>query len=234
MSDYNLSLSVRTETGKKALALREEGLVPSVIYGGKSEILAKSPYNETEKVLKLAGYHSPIDLTIDDKKTMAIVKSVQLDPISRRIINVSFQAVSANKLVEATTPIVLINFEASDANKAHLTLDQVMEEIDVKAKPADLPKELTIDVSKLATTEDKIFIKDIILPAGVELADKEISPETVIANVYDAVAEAAAREEAERAAAEAAQVEAADVPSDNGAKPEEEAPAEEASAEKTE
>ena len=234
MSDYNLSLSVRTETGKKALALREEGLVPSVIYGGKSEILAKSPYNETEKVLKLAGYHSPIDLTVDDKKTMAIVKSVQLDPISRRIINVSFQAVSANKLVEATTPIVLINFEASDANKAHLTLDQVMEEIDVKAKPADLPKELVIDVTKLATTEDKIFVKDIVLPAGVELADKEISPETVIANVYDAVAEAAAREEAERAAAEAAQVEAADVPSENGAKPEEEAPAEETAAEKTE
>ena len=226
MSDYNLSLSVRTETGKKALALREEGLVPSVIYGGKSEILAKSPYNETEKVLKLAGYHSPIDLTVDDKKTMAIVKSVQLDPVSRRIINVSFQAVSANKLVEATTPIILVNFEASDANKAHLTLDQVMEEIDVKAKPADLPKELTIDASKLATTEDKIFVKDIVLPAGVEFADKELSPEAVIANVYDAAAEAAAREEAEKAAAEA-QVDAADVPSDNGTKPEE-APTEEA------
>ena len=159
MSDYNLSLSVRTETGKKTLALRENGLVPSVIYGGKSEILAKSPYNETEKVLKLAGYHSPIDLTVDDKKTMAIVKSVQLDPVSRRIIAVSFQEVSANKLVEATTPIVLANFEASDANKAHLTLDQVMEEVDVKAKPADLPKELVIDVAKLATTEDKVFIK---------------------------------------------------------------------------
>lgn len=219
MSDYNLSLSVRTETGKKALALREDGLIPSVIYGGKSEILAKSPYNETEKVLKLAGYHSPIDLVVDDKKTMAIVKSVQLDPVSRRIINVSFQEVSANKLVEATTPIVLSGFEASDASKAHLTLDQVLEEIDVKAKPADLPKELVIDASKLATTEDKIFIKDLALPAGVELADKELDENTVIANVYDPAAEAAAREAADKAAAEA-QVDAANVPSDNGATPE--------------
>ena len=231
MSDYNLSLSTRTETGKKALALREDGFIPSVIYGGKSDILAKSPYNETEKVLKLAGYHSPVDLTIDDQKTMAIVKSVQLDPVSRRIINVSFQAVSADKLVEATTPIVLTGFETSQANVAHLTLDQVMEEIDVKAKPADLPKELTIDASKLATTEDKIYVKDLVLPSGVELADKELSAETVIANVYDAVAEAAAREEAERAAAEAAPVDAADVPSDNGEKPAEEAQTEEAKAE---
>lgn len=229
MSEYNLSLSTRTETGKKALALRAEGLVPSVIYGGKSEILAKSPYNETEKVLKLAGYHSPIDLVVDDKKTMAIVKSVQLDPVSRRIVAVSFQAVSASKPVEATTPIILTGFEGSDASKAHLTLDQVMEEIDVKAKPADLPKELAIDASKLATVEDKIFIRDLVLPAGVELADKELDPETVVANIYDAAAEAEAREAAEKAAAEAAPVDAADVPSENGAKPEE--AAEEAKAE---
>lgn len=222
MSDYNLSLTVRTETGKKALALREEGLIPSVIYGGKSEILAKSPYNDTEKVLKLAGYHSPVDLVVDDKKTMAIVKNVQLDPVSRRIVAVSFQAISANKLVEATTPIVITGFDSSDASKAHLTLNQIMESIDVKAKPSDLPKELVVDASKLATVEDKLSIKNLALPAGVEFADKELDPETIIASVYDAVAEAEAREAADKAAAESGEVSAADVPSDNGEKPTEE------------
>ena len=149
---------------------------------------------------------------------MAIVKSVQTDPVSRRIIAVSFQAISAKQAVEATTPITVINFETSEANKIHLTLDQVLEEIDVKAKPADLPKELTVDGSKLATVEDKLFVKDLVLPSGVEFADKELDPETVIANVYDAAAEAAAREEADKNAEE---VSAADVPSENGAKPEE-------------
>lgn len=222
MSDYNLSLAVRTVTGKKALALREEGLVPSVIYGGKSEVLAQSPYNETEKVLRLAGYHSPIDLMVGEKKTMAIVKSVQTDPVSRRIMAVSFQEVSASKAVEATTPIIVENFETSGASKAHFSLDQVLEEIDVKAKPADLPKSLTIDGGKLATIEDKLLVRDLVLPKGVELADKELEPETVIANVYDPAAEAEAREAAEKAAAEATPVEAADVPADNGSKPEEE------------
>lgn len=226
MSDYNLSLALRTETGKKALALRKEGLVPSVIYGGKSEVLAKSPYNETEKVVRLAGYHSPVDLVIDDKKKLAIVKSVQTDPVSRRIIAVSFQEVSAKKAVEATTPIVVKDFETSEASKAHLSLDQVLEEIDVKAKPADLPKEIVIDGSKLATTEDKLFVCDLVLPAGVELADKELDPETVVANVYDAAAEAEAREAEDKAAAEAGEMSAADVPADNGSKPEEAAPAE--------
>ena len=220
MSDYNLSLAVRTVTGKKTLALREAGLVPSVVYGGKSEILAQSPYNETEKVLKLAGYHSPIDLIIDDKKTMAIVKTVQTDPVSRRIVAVSFQKISATQAVEATTPIVVKDFETSDASKAHLSLDQVLEEIDVKAKPADLPKELIVDGSKLATVEDKLFVKDLQLPTGVELADKELDPETLVANVYDAAAEAEAREAADAAAATEQPVNPADVPADHGSKPE--------------
>ena len=103
MSDIKLSLEKRTIAGKKLAGLRADGLIPSVIYGGKEPILAQSTYNDTEKALKIAGYHSAIDLTIDGKKAMAIVKNVALDPVSRKIMNVEFQAISANEVVEATT-----------------------------------------------------------------------------------------------------------------------------------
>ena len=177
-----------------------------------------SEYVSTEKVLLGAGYHSPIDLDIAGKKQLAIVKDVQLDPVSRKIVNVEFHAVSADAAVEATTPIVIINFEASEASKIyHFAMTQAMEEIDVKAKPADLPKELTVDASSLSSVDDKIVLSDIKLPAGVELADKEMSGEQVVASLYDPAAEAAARE----AEAEKPSEEAADVPADNGAKPEE-------------
>ena len=227
MSDNKLSLEKRSVAGKKLAGLRASGLIPSVIYGGKGEpILAQSTYNDTEKVLRAAGYHSTIDLMIDGKAQMVIVKNIDVDPVSRKIINVEFQAVSADKAVEATTPIVFVGFETSEANKLHYTLLQVMEEIDVKAKPADLPKELSVDASKLATLDDRLTVSDIVLPKGVELADKELDREQVIANLYDPAAEAAAREAEEAAAAEQ-NTDAADVPSDNGSKPEEEAPAEE-------
>ena len=150
MAEYKLTLEKREITGKKLKGLREKGMIPSVIYGGKEPILADSEYVATEKVLNGAGYHSPIDLDIDGKKQLAIVKDVQLDPVSRKIINIEFQAISANEVVEATTPIVIVNFEASDASKLyHFALTQAMEEIDVKAKPADLPKELEVDASNL-------------------------------------------------------------------------------------
>ena len=219
MAEYKLTLKKRELTGKKLKGLREEGLIPSVVYGGKEPVLAASLYVETQKVLEKAGYHSPIDLDLEGKKHLAIVKDVQVDPVSRKIVNIEFQAISANEVVEATTPIVIVNYEASEASKIyHFAMTQVMEEIDVKAKPADLPKELEIDASNLKEVDDKLTLANIVLPKGVEFADKELDSEQVVASLYDPAAEAAAREAEETAEAP---VEAADVPADNGTKPEE-------------
>lgn len=221
MAEYSLKLDKRELTGKKVKTLRDNGMIPSVVYGEGDPKMGASEYVATEKVLESAGYHSPIDLDIAGKKQLAIVKDVQLDPVSRKIVNIEFQAIKADSVVEATTPIAIINFEASDASKIyHFAMTQAMEEIDVKAKPADLPSELTIDASALANVDDKLTIANIVLPKGVEFADKEMSPEQVVASLYDPAAEAAAREAEEKAAAEAEPVAAADVPSDNGAAPE--------------
>ena len=218
MADYSLTLKKRTETGKKLKNLRADGMIPSVVYGAGEPILTASEYVSSDKVLMEAGYHSPIDLDIDGKKQLAIVKDVQLDPVTRKIVNVEFHAISADVAVEATTPIVIVNFEASEASKIyHFAMTQAMEEIDVKAKPADLPKELTVDASSLKELDDKITLADIKLPAGVEFADKELDKEQVIASLYDPAAEAEKRE----AEAEEPTVEATDVPADNGKKSEE-------------
>ena len=221
MAEIKLSLEKREAVGKKLAALREAGKVPAVIYGGGSEpILVQAEYNEIEKVLRLAGYHSTVSLNIAGKDQLAIVKNIDINPVSRKLVNVEFQAVSADEVIEATTPIVLEGFDTSEANKLHYVVLQVMEEIEVKAKPADLPEKITADASKFTSLDDKLTIADLKLPKGVELADKELASDQVIASIYDPAAEAAAREAEEAAAAEA-NVDAADVPSDNGSKPEE-------------
>lgn len=194
---YKLDLQKRTEQGHKAKALRKAGLVTSVVYGGKEPVLTSSGYNETEKVLGEAGYHSPIELAIDGGKQLAIVKNVSVDPVSRRIMNVEFQAVSADEVVEATAPITIMDFEQSEAAKKHYAILQVLEEVEVKAKPSMLPKEVVVDASKMAELDDRLTLADLQLPGSVELADKELSIETVVANVYDPAAEAEKRESEE-------------------------------------
>lgn len=209
MSEEKLQLAKRELTGKKLKKIREQGLIPSVVYGGDKEpLLTASPYNITEKALKSVGYHSPIDLDLSGKEQMAMVKNVDIDPVKRTIRNVEFQTISADDVVEATTPIVIIGFETSEAAKTNLSTLQVLEEIDIKAKPADLPSQLEVDASRITSVDDRLTIADIKLPKGVELSDKELDPETAVATIFDPAAEAAARE-AEEAAAAAAEAESA-------------------------
>ncbi len=189
-----LSLNKREATGKKLRSLREEGMVPSVVYGGEMPIMTVSNYNETEKTLRAVGYHSPVELDLDGAAQLAIVKNIDIDPVSRRIMNVEFQAISADKVVEATTPIKVMNYDQSEAAKKHFVLQQVLEEVDVKARPSDLPQELVVDAKSLAGTDDKLTLADLEMPEGVELSDKELALATAVATVYDPAVEAAARE----------------------------------------
>ena len=208
MAEYKLTLTSRDVTGKKLKSLRAEGLIPSVVYGGKEPILASSQYVETEKVLEKAGYHSPIDLEIDGKKKLAIVKDVQIDPVSRKIINIEFQGISAREVVSAVTPIVIVDFEASEASKTHhFAMIKALEEIEIKAKPADLPKELAINAAGLENVDDKLTLRDIVLPEGVAFADKEIDLEQVVVSLYDPAVEAEKREAEAAEAAEATEEE---------------------------
>ena len=81
MNEISLKLSKRTATGKKVTKLRKSGIIPSVIYGGQEEpIMAESAAVETIKVARAAGRHTPVHLTIDGKKQLAIIKAIDLDP----------------------------------------------------------------------------------------------------------------------------------------------------------
>ena len=75
------------------------------------------------------------------------------------------------------------------------------------------------DASAMKAVDDKLTIADLVLPKGVELADKELDKEQVVASLYDPAAEAEKREAEDKAAAETGTVDAADVPADNGSKP---------------
>ncbi|MDR2063519.1 MAG: 50S ribosomal protein L25 [Candidatus Nomurabacteria bacterium] len=205
-----LALQKRDVSGKKVKALRRQGLVTSVVYGkGIAPILTQSEYNPTEAAVTVSGYHSPIDLTIDGKAQLAMVKNVDIDPVRRTILNIEFQGISADEVVWAETPIALVGLGNSEAEKMHFSILQVLESVEVKAKPADLPEALEIDITHLASVGDSVTLGDIKLPKGVEFAEKDVDLEQVIANVYDPIAEAEAEAKADEEAAKAAATETA-------------------------
>lgn len=213
MTNIALTLNERTAAGKHVAKLRADGLVPSVVYGGHADPIAtQSPIIETTKVAHAAGKHSPVTITIDGKKKLAIIKSIDIHPVKHHIRHIAFHTIKQNEIITTEVPIHLTGLGESEAEKAGLVVLQAIEHIQVKAKPADLPESLELSVAGLASDEDKLTLADITLPTGVEYDDIEQDTTLVVANVYEPGALQAAND----AAGGDATLDEADVAAENG------------------
>jgi len=197
MSEISLKLEKRTAEGKQVIKLRKNDIVPSVVYGGQIEALStQSPLVETSKAVNDAGRHTPIDIVIDGKKNLAIIKAIDIDPVNHKLRHVAFHKIKQNDVITTEVPIVLIGKGESPAERIGLVILQAIEQIEIKAKPANLPESLELSIVELKTVDDKLTVGDLTLPKGVEFADVDQDIELVIANVYEPGALQAANEAA--------------------------------------
>jgi large subunit ribosomal protein L25 len=175
-----LKAKIREVVGKKVKLLRKEGLIPAVVYGHKIEARNLSVNGiELNKVYDKAGESALIELEIEGKKVNALIHDTQNDPMSGKISHVDFFEVNMKEEVE--TEIRLEFVGESEAVKAHGgVLIKNMDEIMVKCLPSDLPEKYEIDISKLATFDDVIAVKDLKISDKVEIM---LDGETVIALV---------------------------------------------------
>ena len=207
MNEIVLKLEKRTIAGRKLPSLRDSDIIPGVVYGGHDEpMMVQSPKIEITKVVKSAGKHTPVNLLINGKKKLAIIKSIDIDPVKHILRHVAFHTIKQDEIITTEVPLILTGLGESAAEKAGLVILQAIEHIEVKAKPADLPESIEISVLDLATTEDKVTVANIKLPVGVEFADVDQDLELVIANVYEPSALQAANEATGGEAEEEAEV----------------------------
>lgn len=162
MSSDSITLKVteRKEFGKAVKALRGQGLVPANIYErGKVSQAVSADFGEITKVYKQAGKHHPVELDVDGKKRLALIKDVDVRVGKGTITHIAFHAVKRNEKVEAEVPVKLIG--EVPAEKTGLLVLQNLDTVIVEAVPANLPNELTIDGSKMVEDGDKVTVADI-------------------------------------------------------------------------
>src|SRR6478735_1803164 len=169
-----LKVDERTVHGKKVAKLRQEGLVPAVVYGPGIEPMAvQVPHNVMEKAYQAAGKHAPVHLTIGTKKKITMIKDIEINPVRRTISHVSFHAVKASDPVVAEVPIRLVGEGESEAEKVGLIVLQNLDKIEVKALPMDLPDAVEVNITELKEPGEKVLLSDAVLPEGVEFVEHE-------------------------------------------------------------
>jgi large subunit ribosomal protein L25 len=160
----SLSAKIRKDFGKKTEKIRQQGLVPSILYGPKVEnIPLEIDLKEFEKAYKEAGESSLIEVKVDKKTFLVLIHAVEIDAVSQKPIHVDFYQPKLDEEIEATVPLVFEG-ESLAVKDFGGTLVKNVHELEVKALPQDLPHEIRVDISVLKTFDDSIAVKDLVLP----------------------------------------------------------------------
>lgn len=174
-----LSAKIRKEFGKKVKSLRKKGVLPAVLYGPKLKEAQPLELDEKdfEKVYQEAGESALISLEVGGKKVLVLIHEVQLEPLTGKPIHVDFYQPKLEEEIEAKAPLVFEG-ESKAVKELEGTLIKNISEVEVRAKPQNLPPEIKIDIIGLRTFEDNIKISDLKIPPGVKILRK---PEEIIA-----------------------------------------------------
>jgi len=189
MENLTLRAKKRTVLGKQNKRLREQGFIPAVVYGKKTNSCSLQVNSQDFKdVYKKAGDTDIIDLIIEDGGKEQ-TKSVLVQDVSNHFldglpIHIDFYEVEMDKPITTNVPISFIG--ESPAVKLGGILVKPMKEIEIEALPRDIPHEIFVDISMLTDFGQKLYVRDINLPPKVKaLIDENATMVTVDAPITD-------------------------------------------------
>ena len=188
MAQIQLTVHPR-ESGTKSQrkVLREEGLVPGVLYGvGKKPIMVKVVEKEIRRVFKEASSENVIlTLTIEnaakkDSKKTVIVKDIQRDPLRQRWLHVDFQEISLSQRLRTMVQVIPVGTAVGVAQQGG-TLDRVLREVEVECLPTDIPEKIEVDITNLSIGKS-LYVRDLSVSDKVKiLSDPNLPILSVVA-----------------------------------------------------
>ena len=142
----------------KAKKLRREGYTTGVLYGRemKENVALKYAEKDALSFIKKAKEGAQTMLDIAGEKVDALVKNIDYDPLSKKILALDFQALVAGEVVSATVPVTFVNEEVVQG-----VFEPEITEIHYKADPAHLLDPIEIDLAKLPQGTKTLYVKDL-------------------------------------------------------------------------
>ena len=159
----------RTVIGKQVGVLRRAGKLPGVIYGNKVEPIAITmDLKQSTHILNNATTSSIIQIDLDGVEYATLVRERQKDYLKNRFIHIDFQAVSQTEKIKAEVGIEFVGISPAIKDFSGVIVEGITA-IEVEALPKDLPERFVVDISQLGEIGDAIYIKDLSIPANVDV-----------------------------------------------------------------
>jgi large subunit ribosomal protein L25 len=173
MDTNTLQAKKREASGKKVDKLREQGLIPAVVYGADLDesVSITVDRNDFVKTYNSAGESTVVDLEIEDGDTVSVlIQDYQLHPLRGEVTHADFLALDMDEPVETEVKLEFVGTSAA-VKALGGTLVRSLDELLIRALPNDLVASIEVDVEPLETFEDVIHVGDIDVPEGVEVLE---------------------------------------------------------------
>lgn len=174
-----LNSEIRSQVGKNTShKVREQGYIPSVIYGKDMNTLpVQIDRRDVEDMIRNGETNSLLTLNIGGEPYTALIKEIQVNPVTKEVIHIDFQKVTQDQKIIAKVPIVLSGKHFIE--RGNVTLQQQMKEIEVQCFAGSIPKKLEFDISSFKPG-DTLRVADMEFGEEFHIVH---DPNTIIASV---------------------------------------------------
>jgi len=196
---------IREGRGKGAnRKLRSEGMLPAVVYGGKSSVSLTVNPKELKKLIEKEGINSLIELAIEgdsEKKRVVVIKDHQQHPIRDGWEHADFLEVDMQQKIKVDVPIILEGH--SPGEKLGGMVEHNLHTLSVKCLPGEIPESIKVDMTQVEL-DQVVHISDLTVPETVEVLDN-MSESVISVHEVKVKEEAPAEEEVVEGAEEGAE-----------------------------
>ncbi len=175
--EINANKRVAQGTGASR-RLRRAAQVPAIIYGeGKPSTPITLDHNEIFHALRKEAFHSSVlTINVEGTKETVLLRDTQMHAYRQQVMHVDFQRVDLTHQLHTKVPLHFVNAESAPGVKMQGGIvSHVMNELDIKCLPSQLPEFLEVDLSGLSVGQS-VHVSQIKLPAGVEAVTHGADP----------------------------------------------------------
>jgi len=191
-----------------ARRVRVAGKIPAVLYGsGHDPVAVEVDPKQISRILfSETGHNTIFDIEVTGQAAAkAMIVDWQREPIKDQLIHIDFKRIALDKALRVKVRVKLVGIPIG-VKTAGGVLDQVLREVEIECLPADIPSNITVDVSNLEMFES-LRVSGLPHSDAIKILN---APDATVAHVISIREEAVAPTEAEvAAAAEAAAAAAA-------------------------
>lgn len=157
--------------------LRREGLVPGIVYGKGEPQSIQMDQKVLRRALRVVGTSTLADLSVDGKSRPVLVREIQQHLTRGDVMHVDFFEVDMAHTIRMEIELVPVGKSAPEEDGLGV-VTLPMRLIEIEALPDALISTLDVDISLIASPEDLIHVRNLVLPRGVTLT---ADPDQVVA-----------------------------------------------------